>query len=67
MKIEYYRKTHYGVDHRYIVDPTIANAVAKLTDKKTVGPNHLAALESLGFTVTEVLPPREPFVMGKTY
>ena len=67
MQIEYYRKSHYGTDHRYIVDPAVASAVTKLTGKKTVGPDHLAALESLGFTVTEVLPPREASVMGKVY
>ncbi len=44
-------KTHYGTDHIYIKDESIAELVQQLTNKKTVSVLDLVALADLGHTI----------------
>lgn len=57
MKIEFYAKDNYGTTHFYIVDPAMRSAVTQLTGQKTVSRSHMDALETLGFSFVQVLPP----------
>ena len=51
MQITTMIKTHYGTDHIYIKDESIAELVQQLTNKKTVSVLDLAALADLGHTI----------------
>jgi hypothetical protein len=57
-EITFYRRSVYGVEHMYIAEPTMAGKVQKLTGTKTLLPIHKRALEEMGYTFSEVLPPR---------
>lgn len=59
MNIEYYTKTIYGKDTMYIVDKTTAERVQILTGRKTINSNDMIALQALGFTLTEVIAPKQ--------
>ena len=56
--IPYYIKSIYGSDKAYIADADLARKVTRLTGRTTLTPTDYAALEDLGFTFTQVLPPR---------
>lgn len=56
--IEFYSKSNYGNDLKYIVDPKIAKAVTRLTGMKTITAHVIQGLEELGFTFKEVLAPK---------
>jgi hypothetical protein len=58
MKINYYIKNVYGLERIYISDPDVAIAIQKLTNQKTIDSRHIEALENLGFTFEQVLPPK---------
>ena len=51
MNITTMTKTHYGTDHIYIKDESIAELVQQLTNKKTVSEWDLNALANLGHTI----------------
>jgi len=57
MKIQYYIKTVYGRDLKYIIDPKIGQALATLTGTGSLMPYQEEALKTLGFTFEEVLNP----------
>jgi hypothetical protein len=57
-EITFYRRSVYGVEHMYIADPTMAGYIWGLTGTKTMLKQHKRALELMGYTFTEVLPPR---------
>lgn len=59
MNIEYYIKNVYGNECRYILDEKIANIISGLTGQKTLLIRHMDLLEDLGFTFTQVLPPKQ--------
>ena len=44
-------KTAFGKTLHYVVDPTQAAALTRLTGKKTINENDIAALETLGVAV----------------
>ena len=44
-------KTAFGKTLHYVVDPTQAAALTRLTGKKTINENDIAALETLGLAV----------------
>ena len=49
--IETYAKTAFGKTLHYVVDPTYKAALTRLTGKKTINENDIAALETLGVAV----------------
>ena len=49
--IETQPKTAFGKTLHYVVDPTQAAALTRLTGKKTINENDIAALETLGVAV----------------
>lgn len=58
MTIEYYCQGNYGQDYFYIIDTNIAQAVSRLTGRKTLTQSDFNALRSLGFELKEVIKPR---------
>lgn len=58
-EITYYRKSVYGNEHIYAADETQAHCLALLTGQKTLTESSLNALAGLGFSLTEILPPRK--------
>ena len=44
-------KTAFGKTLHYVVDPTYKAALTRLTGKKTINENDIAALETLGVAV----------------
>ena len=44
-------KTAFGKTLHYVVDPTYKAALTRLTGKKTINENDIAALETLGIAV----------------
>lgn len=57
-EITYYRRSVYGVEHMYIADAYVAALVRALTGTKTLLDAHKKALEGMGYTFAEVLPPK---------
>jgi len=57
MNIAIYKKSNYGMVSWYVLDTTQAEAISALTGKKTICNSNMRALESLGFTFTEVIAP----------
>ena len=57
MNIKVYSQSHYGINHTYILDDTVSDAVMTLTKKKTVDRYDMRALEALGHTFEIVLDP----------
>lgn len=58
--IHYYRRSNYGSEHIYLVDPVLARQVTMLTNKKTVSGLDIATLEALtGGEAVEVPAPPE--------
>ncbi len=55
--IDYYVKSTYGNDRMYIADQAIAQSVSTLTGDKTISFAHISALEKLGFSFRQILPP----------
>ena len=51
MTIKTQPKTAFGKTLHYVVDPTQAAALTRLTGKKTINENDIAALETLGVGV----------------
>ena len=51
MTIKTQPKTAFGKTLHYVVDPTQAAALTRLTGKKTINENDIAALETLGVAV----------------
>ena len=51
MTIKTQPKTAFGKTLHYVVDPTQAAALTRLTGKKTINENDIAALETLGLAV----------------
>ena len=51
MTIKTQPKTAFGKTLHYVVDPTQAAALTRLTGKKTINENDNAALETLGVAV----------------
>ena len=51
MTIKTQPKTAFGKTLHYVVDPTQAQALTRLTGKKTINENDIAALETLGVAV----------------
>ena len=51
MTIKTQPKTAFGKTLHYVVDPTQAKALTRLTGKKTINENDIAALETLGVAV----------------
>ena len=51
MPIKPQPKTAFGKTLHYVVDPTQAAALTRLTGKKTINENDIAALETLGVAV----------------
>ena len=49
--IETYAKTAFGKTLHYVTDPVQAAALTRLTGKKTINENDIAALETLGVAV----------------
>ena len=49
--IETYAKTAFGKTLHYVVDPTQAAALTRLTGKKTINALDIIALETLGIAV----------------
>ena len=49
--IETYAKTAFGKTLHYVVDPTQAAALTRLTGKKTINALDIIALETLGVSV----------------
>ena len=45
--IHYYRRSNYGSEHIYLVDPVLARQVTMLTNTKTVSGLDIATLEAL--------------------
>lgn len=45
--IHYYRRSNYGSEHIYLIDPVLARQVTMLTNKKTVSALDIATLEAL--------------------
>lgn len=58
MLIKYYVKQIYGLDHRIIEDNNIRAAVQVLTGNKGIRTEDIRALEMLGHTLEQVLPPQ---------
>ena len=51
MTIKTQPKTAFGKTLHYVVEPTQAAALTRLTGKKTINENDIAALETLGVAV----------------
>ena len=51
MTIKTQPKTAFGKTLHYVVDPTQAAALTRLTGKKTINENDIEALETLGLAV----------------
>ena len=51
MTIKTQPKTAFGKTLHYVVDPTQAAAISRLTGKKTINELDIIALETLGLTV----------------
>ncbi len=51
MTIKTQPKTAFGKTLHYVVDPTQAAAISRLTGKKTINELDIIALETLGITV----------------
>ena len=51
MTIKTQPQTAFGKTLHYVVDPTQAAALTRLTGKKTINENDIAALETLGVAV----------------
>ena len=49
--IETYAKTAFGKTLHYVLDPQYKAALTRLTGKKTINENDIAALETLGLAV----------------
>jgi len=49
--IETYAKTAFGKTLHYVLDPQYKAALTRLTGKKTINENDIAALETLGVAV----------------
>ena len=45
--IHYYKRSNYGSEHIYLIDPVLARQVTMLTNKKTVSALDIATLEAL--------------------
>lgn len=56
-EIEYYVREVWGNRRCYIKDEEIAKAITQLTNRATLDMKDFAALETLGFTFKQVLPP----------
>lgn len=56
-EIEYYTREVWGVRRHYIKDVETAKAVTMLTNRATLDMKDFIALETLGFTFKQVLPP----------
>jgi hypothetical protein len=50
MEIDIEIKTQYGNDRVYVLDPAVEKALNALTGTKTLTPQHMEALMTLGFT-----------------
>lgn len=53
--IKFYRDRVYGVVKFYVKEPEMAQAISKLTGRKTLTEQDMDALKALGFTFEEVL------------
>ena len=51
MTIKTQPKTAFGKTLHYVIDPTYKAALTRLTGKKTINENDIAALETLGVAV----------------
>ena len=51
MTIKTQRKTAFGKTLHYVTDPVYADALTRLTGKKTINETDIAALETLGLAV----------------
>ena len=51
MTIKTQPKTAFGKTLHYVTDPALAAALTRLTGKKTINENDIAALETLGVAV----------------
>lgn len=58
MNIQYYTKNVYGIEKLYIKDKTQAEMIRALTGQITISESHLFALQMLGHTTEEVMPPK---------
>ncbi len=59
MIIEYYKRDHWGVERKYILNPRIANAVRVLTGKRTVDNQDIQAMLDLNIEVVLVPDPEK--------
>lgn len=57
MKIQIYRKDRYGNTDTHVLDEKLAKAVATMTGRKTLQPQHIVAMEDLGFAFEVVAGP----------
>lgn len=59
MQVEYYIKNVYGIDRIYIKDPKLAEAIARITGKKTIEENQIENFKELGIEFIEVVRPKQ--------
>lgn len=57
MTIQYYIKSVYGTDKKYVADWRIMKLISALTHQATISSSHILALEQLGHKFEQVLPP----------
>lgn len=57
--ISIYTREICGVRRIYVADETLAKHITQLTGAKTLEHRHIDAMESLGFTFEQVLPPKK--------
>jgi len=62
--ISVYVRNVYGIQHVYVSDAELAATLAKLTRSKTLLPEHIDALKTLGFTFEQVPDPRAKTVLS---
>lgn len=56
MKIDYYKKNVYGRDYAYVKEKSMAEAIERLTGKKTIDERDMISLAILGCEFNQVLP-----------
>ena len=59
MKIQFYKKTHYGITHHYVKDPKIAQTIKEITNKETLTIPIINGLKTLGLQFGETLTPNK--------
>lgn len=57
ISIPYFTRNVYGTPRYYPLDPMQKEALALLTNQKTMTKAHMRGLQQLGFQLTEVLDP----------